>query len=293
MQRLKGKQGRFRGNLSGKRVDFSGRTVISPDPNLMIHQVGVPERVAKILTYPEKVNPANLQRMKQLVRNGTEKHPGANYVQQKGFSFKKYLAYGNREKVAQDLKCGDIVERHLTDGDIVLFNRQPSLHKMSIMSHLAKVQPQRTFRFNECACTPYNADFDGDEMNLHLPQTEEARAEALVLMGNQSNLVTPKNGEMLIAATQDFITGGYLLTQKDEFLTKEQVMQLAACLLAGPDANIEIDIPKPAILKPRRLWTGKQVTKFTLNCFCFIGVYMDFICSRFSHYFFDLTKKTR
>lgn len=256
---MKGKQGRFRGNLSGKRVDFSGRTVISPDPNLMIHQVGVPERVAKILTYPEKVNPANLQRMKQLVRNGTEKHPGANYVQQKGLSFKKYLAYGNREKVAQDLKCGDIVERHLTDGDIVLFNRQPSLHKMSIMSHQAKVQPQRTFRFNECACTPYNADFDGDEMNLHLPQTEEARAEALILMGNQSNLVTPKNGEMLIAATQDFITGGYLLTQKDEFLTKEQVMQLAACLIAGPDSNITVDIPKPAILKPRRLWTGKQV----------------------------------
>lgn len=149
---MKGKQGRFRGNLWGKRVDFSGRTVISPDPNLMIHQVGVPERVAKILTYSEKVNPANLQRMKQLVRNGTEVHPGANYVQQKVFSFKKYLAYGNREKVAQDLKCGDVVERHLCDGDIVLFNRQPSLHKMSIMSHLAKVQQQRTFRFNECVC---------------------------------------------------------------------------------------------------------------------------------------------
>lgn len=94
---------------------------------------------------------------------------------------------------------------------------------------------------------------------MHLPQTEEARAEALILMGNQSNLVTPKNGEMLIAATQDFITGGYLLTQKDEFLTREQVMQLAACLLAGPDSNINIDLPIPAILKPRRLWTGKQV----------------------------------
>lgn len=262
MQRLKGKQGRFRGNLSGKRVDFSSRTVISPDPNLMIHQVGVPDRVAKILTYPEKVNPANLQKMKQLVRNGIDKHPGANYVQQKGSAFKKYLAYGNRDKVAQDLKCGDIVERHMIDGDIVLFNRQPSLHKMSIMCHQAKVQPQRTFRFNECACTPYNADFDGDEMNLHLPQTEEARAEALVLMGNQSNLVTPKNGELLIAATQDFITGGYLMTQKDEFLNREQAMQLAACLLAGPDSSIDIDMPRPAILKPRKLWTGKQVRGF-------------------------------
>lgn len=194
VQRLKGKQGRFRCNLSGKRVDFSGRTVISPDPNLMINQVGVPVRVAKILTYPERVNQANMRHMRQLVRNGPSTHPGANYVQQRGSSFKKYLAYGNREKVAQELRCGDIVERHLRDDDIVLFNRQPSLHKMSIMCHRAKVQPQRTFRFNECACTPYNADFDGDEMNLHLPQTEEARAEALILMGNQSNLVTPKNG---------------------------------------------------------------------------------------------------
>uniref|UniRef100_A0A1A9ZK19 DNA-directed RNA polymerase subunit n=1 Tax=Glossina pallidipes TaxID=7398 RepID=A0A1A9ZK19_GLOPL len=265
VQRLKGKQGRFRGNLSGKRVDFSGRTVISPDPNLMINQVGVPERVAKILTYPERVNPANIHNMKELVKNGPNVHPGANYVQQKGSTFKKYLAYGNRDKVAHDLKCGDIVERHLCDGDIVLFNRQPSLHKMSIMCHQAKVQPQRTFRFNECACTPYNADFDGDEMNLHLPQTEEARAEALVLMGNSSNLVTPKNGEILIAATQDFITGGYLLTQKDEFLTKEQAMQLAVCILAGPDANMKIDMPPPTILKPRKLWTGKQIFSLLLR----------------------------
>lgn len=259
VQRLKGKQGRFRGNLSGKRVDFSARTVISPDPNLMIHQVGVPDRVAKILTFPERVNSANIQKLRQMIRNGTDVHPGANYVQQKGASFKKYLAYGNRDKVAQDLKMGDIVERHLIDGDIVLFNRQPSLHKLSIMCHTAKVQPQRTFRFNECVCTPYNADFDGDEMNLHLPQTEEARAEALVLMGNRSNLVTPRNGELLIAATQDFITGGYLLTQRDEFLTKEKAMQLATCMLSGPDANMEIELPPPAILKPRRLWTGKQI----------------------------------
>ncbi|CAD7087568.1 unnamed protein product [Hermetia illucens] len=244
VQRLKGKQGRFRGNLSGKRVDFSGRTVISPDPNLMIHQVGVPERVAKILTYPERVNNANIQRLKQLVKNGTNKHPGANYVQQRGSTLKKYLAYGNRDKVAQDLKCGDIVERHMADGDIVLFNRQPSLHKLSIMCHEVKIQPQRTFRFNECACTPYNADFDGDEMNLHLPQTEEARAEALVLMGNKSNLVTPKN---------------------DEFLTKEQAMQLAACMIAGPDSNINIDLPLPAIMKPRKLWTGKQIFSLTLR----------------------------
>ncbi|XP_022818149.1 DNA-directed RNA polymerase III subunit RPC1 [Spodoptera litura] len=259
VQRLKGKQGRFRGNLSGKRVDFSSRTVISPDPNLQIQEVGVPVHVAKILTYPERVFPANLLWLRKLVCNGPDVHPGANYVQQKGLKHKKYLKYGNREKIAQELKCGDVVERHLVDGDVVLFNRQPSLHKLSIMCHRARVQPQRTFRFNECVCTPYNADFDGDEMNMHLPQTEEARAEALILMGNKSNLVTPRNGELLIAATQDFITGGYLMTQKDSFFTKDEVGQLAGCLLAGTDANMRIDIPTPAILKPKQLWTGKQI----------------------------------
>ncbi|XP_037876399.1 DNA-directed RNA polymerase III subunit RPC1 isoform X1 [Bombyx mori] len=259
VQRLKGKQGRFRGNLSGKRVDFSSRTVISPDPNLQIQEVGVPVHVAKILTYPERVFPANLQWLRRLVCNGPDVHPGANYVQQRGLKTKKYLKYGNREKIAQELKCGDVVERHLVDGDVVLFNRQPSLHKLSIMCHRAKVQPQRTFRFNECVCTPYNADFDGDEMNMHLPQTEEARAEALILMGNKSNLVTPRNGELLIAATQDFITGGYLITQRDTFFTKSEAQQLAACLLAGPDATMRIDMPPPAIIKPRKLWTGKQI----------------------------------
>ncbi|XP_041970102.1 DNA-directed RNA polymerase III subunit RPC1 [Aricia agestis] len=259
VQRLKGKQGRFRGNLSGKRVDFSSRTVISPDPNLQIQEVGVPVHVAKVLTYPERAFPANLAWLRTLVVNGPDVHPGANYVQQRGAAHKRYLKYGNREKIAQELKCGDIVERHLVDGDVVLFNRQPSLHKLSIMCHRARVQPQRTFRFNECVCTPYNADFDGDEMNMHLPQTEEARAEALILMGNKSNLVTPRNGELLIAATQDFITGGYLLTQRDTFLTCGEAQQLAACLLAGPDAAMRVDMPPPAILKPRMLWTGKQI----------------------------------
>ena len=105
---------------------------------------------------------------------------------------------------------GDLIERHMIDEDLVLFNRQPSLHKLSIMCHRAKILPHRTFRFNECVCTPYNADFDGDEMNIHLPQTEEARAEALVLMGSKSNLVTPRNGELLIAAIQVIISSSKL-----------------------------------------------------------------------------------
>jgi DNA-directed RNA polymerase III subunit RPC1 len=129
-QRLKGKQGRFRGNLSGKRVDFSARTVISPDPNLRIDEVAVPERVAKILTYPERVTSFNIDRLRKAVRNGCDKHPGANYVTAGSNGFKKYLKFGNRTTIADGLKYGDTVERHIVDGDIVLFNRQPSLHKV-------------------------------------------------------------------------------------------------------------------------------------------------------------------
>ncbi|KAG9345940.1 hypothetical protein JZ751_007755 [Albula glossodonta] len=265
VQRLKGKQGRFRGNLSGKRVDFSGRTVISPDPNLRIDEVAVPVHVAKILTYPEKVNKANIDLMRKLVCNGPDLHPGANFIQQRHMQMKRFLKYGNREKMAQELKYGDIVERHMIDGDIVLFNRQPSLHKLSIMAHIARVKPHRTFRFNECVCTPYNADFDGDEMNLHLPQTEEAKAEALVLMGTKANLVTPRNGEPLIAAIQDFLTGAYLLTLKDTFFDRSKACQIVASILVGKDEKIKVSLPPPAILKPITLWTGKQIFSLILK----------------------------
>ncbi|KAG2125902.1 hypothetical protein BD769DRAFT_1736203 [Suillus cothurnatus] len=256
VQRLKGKQGRFRGNLSGKRVDFSARTVISPDPNLRIDEVAVPERVAKILTYPERVTSHNIDGLKQAIRNGCDVHPGANYVTAGSSGFKKFLKFGNRNAVADSLRIGDIVERHIIDGDIALFNRQPSLHKLSIMCHRVKVRPWRSFRLNECVCGPYNADFDGDEMNLHIPQTEEARTEALELMSVKHNLVTPRNGEPVIAAIQDFITASYLMTRKDTFFDRRQFTQIC-CYFA--DANLQIDIPPPTIWKPIRLWTGKQI----------------------------------
>ena len=202
-QRLKGKQGRFRGNLSGKRVDFSGRTVISPDPNLRIDEVAVPERVAKILTYPERVTAHNIDMLKKAIRNGCDVHPGANYVTAGSSGFKKFLKFGNRTAIADNLRIGDLVERHIIDGDIVLFNRQPSLHKVCYFARnydegtdevssypscvtecvrlleqtrftcssvlQVKVRPWRSFRLNECVCGPYNADFDGDEMNLRKP----------------------------------------------------------------------------------------------------------------------------
>ncbi|VDN04831.1 unnamed protein product [Thelazia callipaeda] len=265
-QRLKGKQGRFRGNLSGKRVDFSGRTVISPDPNLKIDEIGVPVHIAKILTFPEIVNTTNMERMHKLILNGADTHPGANHIIERNTGNKRFLRYGNRETIASQLKVGDTVERHLDDNDIVLFNRQPSLHKISIMSHRARIVPGRTFRFNECACTPYNADFDGDEMNLHVPQTYEARAEASLLMGVKSNLVTPRSGEPLIAAIQDFITGGYLLTHKDSFFPRSEVHRFAAAIIdAAAKKQSKIRIPPPAVLKPAELWTGKQLVELIIR----------------------------
>jgi len=256
-QRLKGKQGRFRGNLSGKRVDFSARTVISPDPNLAVNQVGVPVLVAKNMTYPEQVSRYNIEKLRIRVLNGPDVHPGANLIRTAGDGgFIKSLAFGDREKAAASIKIGDIIERHMEDGDVVLFNRQPSLHKLSIMSHFVKVMDWRTFRFNIQVCAPYNADFDGDEMNMHLPQTEEARTEAQLLMGVENNLITPRNGEPLVAASQDFLTCSYLITQRDVFFNREKFCSL--CCYFG-DAAEEIEIPPPAIVKPVALWTGKQL----------------------------------
>lgn len=264
VQRLKGKHGRFRGNLSGKRVDFSSRSVISPNPMLAIDQVGVPKHVAKLLTYPEKVTLHNLELMRELVKNGPQKYPGANYILDSAGN-RKFLMYGNREWLANHLKPGDTVERHMIDGDCVLFNRQPSLHKLSIMCHKAKIHDNRTLQFNECVCTPYNADFDGDEMNLHLLQTEEAKAEAAILMGTKNNIVTPRNGEPLIAAIQDFITGAFLLTKKDVFFDRSEAQQIISSILASVDNNVPISFPPPSIIKPRALWSGKQLFSLILR----------------------------
>ncbi len=272
-QRLKGKMGRFRGNLSGKRVDFSSRTVISPDPNLAINEIAVPVYVAKTLTYPETVTRFNIDVLREAVFNGPDVHPGANFIMSKDGAMKRYLKFGDRKRISRDMRVGDVVERHLRDGDVVLFNRQPSLHKLSIMAHFAVVKPWRTFRLNECACSPYNADFDGDEMNLHLPQTEEARAEAIHLMGLKHNLVTPRNGQPLIAAIQDFITASHLITNKDVFYDRADFSQ---CVTMMCDAAIHIDLPPPAIVKPAVRWTGKQVINVLLRptkaCAVFVNV---------------------
>jgi len=252
-QRLKGKEGRFRSNLSGKRVDFSARTVISPDPNLDINEVGVPLDVAMRLSVPEKVTEWNLEEMRKLVLNGPEKYPGALYIIRPDGKRIRLEFVVDRTKIAEALEPGFIVERHLKNGDIAIFNRQPSLHRMSIMAHYVRVLPYKTFRLHLCVCPPYNADFDGDEMNLHIPQSEEARTEALLLMQVQDQILSPRFGGPIIGAIRDFITAAYLFTRKSNYLTKDEVNRLL--IAAGYDGPL----PEPKIKEPQPLWTGKQI----------------------------------
>ncbi|KAG2670256.1 hypothetical protein I3760_14G077300 [Carya illinoinensis] len=271
VQRLKGKQGRFRGNLSGKRVEYTGRTVISPDPNLKITEVAIPIQMARILTYPERVSHHNIEKLRQCVSNGPDKYPGARMLTHTDGSMRS-LFPSVRRKLADALKYGEIVHRHLEDGDIVLFNRQPSLHRMSIMCHRARIMPWRTLRFNESVCNPYNADFDGDEMNMHVPQTEEARTEAVMLMGVQNNLCTPKNGEILVASTQDFLTSSFLITRKDTFYDRAAFSLMCSYMMDGMDF---VDLPTPAILKPIELWTGKQLFSVLVRPHTNVRVYVN------------------
>ncbi|MFH1310869.1 MAG: DNA-directed RNA polymerase subunit A' [Nanoarchaeota archaeon] len=212
-ERIKGKEGRIRKNLAGKRVNYSGRTVISPDPSIEINEVGVPYEIAKTVTVAETVNDLNIERLKKLIQSGSE-YPGANYVIRPDGKRKK-ITNELKEEVINELTPGYKVERHLENGDIVLFNRHPSLHKGSLMAHYVKVLTGRTFRLHPAVATPYNADFDGDEMNIHSPQTEEARAEAKVILEVKKNLFSPKNNTNWVGCISDAITGGYLLGLKE------------------------------------------------------------------------------
>lgn len=264
-QRLKGKEGRFRSNLSGKRVDFSARTVISPDPNLSINEVGVPFEIAKILTVPERVTSWNLEQMKSLIHRGPKDHPGANYVIRSDERRIDLRFVKNRDTVAETLEPGFIIERHLREGDIVLFNRQPSLHRLSIMAHQVIVMPYKTFRLSLCVCPPYNADFDGDEMNLHVPRSEEARAEARILMLVQEQLLSPRYGGPIIGGIQDYISAAFLLTRRSVLFNKEEACELLISARYQDDEKTKrYELPPPIIFKPEPLWTGKQI--FSVLC---------------------------
>jgi DNA-directed RNA polymerase II subunit RPB1 len=253
VKRFKGKKGRFRGNLMGKRVDFSARTVISPASNMDVNELCVPELAALKLTYLELVTSFNIEILRKRVRAGFGVIHGA-----------KSITKLNDRKISLEM-CKDLgkiriqigwkVERYLQDGDIVLFNRQPSLTKKSIMAHKVKIHKRRTFGLNLSCTSPYNGDFDGDEMNLHVLQNIQAIAEAKILMPVQEQILNAQNNKPCMGIVQDGLLGASLLSSSGEFVSEECFMNLML-QIKYPKSN---KLPIPAILKPVRLYTGKQV----------------------------------
>ena len=252
-ERLKGKEGRLRGNLMGKRVDFSARTVITPDPNLRLDQLGVPIQIAMNLTVPEIVTQHNYEYLKTLVDRGANDWPGAKYIKRIDGRYIDLAVLQNRTD--QHLEVGYTVERHLCDNDYVIFNRQPSLHKMSLMGHRVKVLPFQTFRLNLSVTSPYNADFDGDEMNMHVPQSLETKAEIKEIMAVPRQIVAPQGNKPCMGIVQDSLLGIHRMTKRDTFIDKAMIMNILMFI----DYDLEKGLPQPAVIKPKPLWTGKQI----------------------------------
>lgn len=274
-QKLEKKEGLFRKNMMGKRVNFAARSVISPDPNIETNEIGVPPVFAKKLTYPEPVTSHNFKEMRQAVINGVDKWPGAAAIENENGQVinlrsrtqDERLALANQLLAPSSSNANGArnkkVHRHLTNGDVVLMNRQPTLHKPSIMGHRARVLPgEKTIRMHYANCNTYNADFDGDEMNMHFPQTEIARAEALQIADTDHQYLVATSGKPLRGLIQDHISVSVWMCNRDTFFDRGTYQQLIYnCLRpeAGHTVGERIETVPPAIIKPVPLWTGKQV----------------------------------
>jgi len=234
-ERHKGKTGRVRGNLMGKRVDFSARSVITPDPELSINELGVPLKIAMNITKPVYVTNENKNYLLYLIKRGPDVYPGAKILEKKNGE-NISLRYVDKENIM--IYEGDCVHRHMLDGDYVLFNRQPTLHRMSMMAHVVKVLKKGdTFRMNVADTKPYNADFDGDEMNMHMPQNDEAEMELKHLASIPNQIISPANNNSIIGIFQDSLLGSYLLTREHVRFNKKEVMNLLA-KTNNPDISI-------------------------------------------------------
>ena len=253
-ERLKSKEGRIRGNLMGKRVDFSARTVITPDPCISIDEIGVPLKIAMNLTFPDVVNQHNRDYLTELVRRGPDEYPGAKFI--KKHNPFRTLRLRNIDRSLIELDCGDIVDRHLINGDYVLFNRQPSLHKMSMQGHRVRVMPFDTFRLNVCVTKNYNADFDGDEMNIHVPQSLQTRNELMMLASVPTQVLTPKDSKPILSVVQDVALGIYRITKTGVFVTEKQLFNL---LCPNPKFYGAMPTPFSEMGGMKKLWSGRQL----------------------------------
>jgi DNA-directed RNA polymerase I subunit RPA1 len=289
-QELERKEGLFRMHMMGKRVNFAARSVISPDPYLHTNEIGIPRRFAMKLTYPQPVNAWNVAEMRQAVVNGPLEYPGANYVQdERGQLINlEALSRDQREALSKMLLTSgsstaktqasagvagrggnSVVLRHLRTGDVLLANRQPTLHKPSMMAHKARVlYGEQTIRMHYANCKTYNADFDGDEINLHFPQNELARAELYTIANTDNQYIVPTSGKPIRGLIQDHVGAGVLLTSRDTFFTRHEFQQLLFCACIDANPRVAIRTPPPAILRPRPLWTGKQLFSAVLSFVC-------------------------
>ncbi|CCM05554.1 uncharacterized protein FIBRA_07781 [Fibroporia radiculosa] len=286
-QGLEKKEGLFRKNMMGKRVNYAARSVISPDVNIEPNEIGIPPVFARKLTFPEPVTPANFHELRQYVITGQSGYPGASMVEYEDghlqfldkLSVEQRTAIANQLLTPQDGSHGSInrsglytrtpavnkkVYRHLRDGDILILNRQPTLHKPSMMAHKARVlQGEKTIRMHYANCNSYNADFDGDEMNIHFPQNQVARAEAMYIANTDNQYLVPTSGKPLRGLIQDHVVAGVWMTAQDSFFTREEYFQLLYGALrpedeAGHHSGRLLTLP-PTIWKPKPLWTGKQI----------------------------------
>jgi DNA-directed RNA polymerase I subunit RPA1 len=275
-QLLERKEGLFRMHMMGKRVNFAARSVISPDPMIGTNEVGMPDCFAIKLTYPEPVTPHNVDRLYRCVVNGPDHYPGAVSIEDEQGRI-VHISANNAARRLEQAKSltvpatdraatrPKIVHRHVHNGDWVLMNRQPSLHKSSIMAHQIRVLTgERTIRLHYANCKSYNADFDGDEMNMHVPQSEAARAEAMVIASNTQQYIG-LSGEPLRGLIQDHLIAATKMTSRDTFYDREHYQALVYAALPDElDGRVIITVP-PAMLKPRRLWTGKQIVTTVLK----------------------------
>ncbi|KAI4246633.1 MAG: hypothetical protein LQ352_006359, partial [Teloschistes flavicans] len=280
-QILERKDGLFRKNMMGKRVNFAARSVISPDPNIETNEIGVPPVFARKLTFPEPVTNHNFYELKQAVINGVEKWPGAAAVENENGQVINLRTKNLEERQAlanQLLAPSSIhvngarnkkVHRHLNNGDVVVMNRQPTLHKPSMMCHRTRVlSGEKTIRMHYANCNTYNADFDGDEMNMHFPQNEIARAESLVVADTDHQYLVATSGKPLRGLIQDHISMGLWLTNRDTMFSRSDYYQmLYSCLRpeSGHTTSDRIVTVPPAIVKPRSMWTGKQIVTTVLK----------------------------
>ena len=247
-QRLGSKEGRIRYNIQGKRVEFSARSVITPDPNISIAELGVPEKIAMNLTRPERVTSMNKTKLYKWIQNGPLKYPGAKTIRKADGRIISLRHVNTKEIVLRD---GDIVNRHLMDGDIILFNRQPTLHRMSMMGHRVKVLSGKTFRLNVSVTAPYNADFDGDEMNAHAPQSIEAATELEEIAAVPHQILRPRDGLPVIGIVQDTLVGSYRLTRDKVSFNRREFMNMMMW-----NKRFDGHIPTP---KAEGRFTGQQI----------------------------------